>query len=333
MRIQNNEIPKLSTPENDDEISADICGVIIGLFLSGIVYIAIFLPLILHSSKQIGVNPLDILLFAKYSPDIGDLFFNRMFPEWSNPNARSLVYAVGNFYGVIGIVCTFMIVSVRKKGIIDFIITSNGLCSAYFLTLYLSGNVFGIIDIDLFSKKMVHFRIGYILFAFYMLEFLKNLFKKKGLFRKKYEILTDGMFGMICTFILISGFSHSVISILTGPIFLMCLFLTLFITEQTLGRFIFGMIEVLKTSAGVRGDLDPKEFIKKFFKNLWDKIKLYKGQDIDLTLFPVLTIKLWTALKQNLRQVLIMSLIVFAINSIFPVLVCAIYHYALEGRF
>ncbi|MFQ5685595.1 MAG: hypothetical protein ACE5GV_02940 [Candidatus Scalindua sp.] len=153
--------------------------------MSGIVYIAIFFPLILHSSKQIGVNPLDILLFTKYPPDIGDTFFNNIFPEWPDPKARSLVYAVGNLYGVIGIVGTFVIISVRIKRIMGFIITSNGLCFGYILTLYLSGNVFGIIDIDLFSKKMVNFRIAYVLLAFYMLECLKNSFKKKGLCRKK----------------------------------------------------------------------------------------------------------------------------------------------------
>lgn len=332
MRIQNEENLKLLVLEDETEIDTVICSVIIGLFLSGIVYIAIFIPLILHSTKQIGVDPLDILLFAKSPPALGDVFFNNIFPQWSDPKARPLVYAAGNLYGVLGLVCTFMIICLRTKGIIIFIITSNGLCLGYILTLFISENILGIIEFDWFTKKMFHFRIAYIMLTYYMFEFLKSLFNKKGLYRKKYDILMDGMFGIICAFIIINGLVTVQISILTGPIFLICLFVATFVTEQIFGRFIFGFIELIKTSDDCNLS-DPTEFIKKSLLKLWENMKHYKGQDIDLTFLPVQSVKVCTAIKQNIRMVSKMSFVVFAINSIFPVFASIIYHYVLEGKF
>lgn len=328
----------------DEQIDSDndtfIWTLVLGGFVSGIVYIALFFPLAWHSAKNIGLNPIDVIFFAQFPPELSNNFFGSLAPAWSKLEARPILYSFGVLYGIMGILLAYMLFSFKINGLGNFVVTANGLFWGYLLTIYLAGNIFGIIQIDLVTQKMIHFKIAYIFFAYYFFEGMKDLMRGKGLLRKKYEIFYDGMFGIVSTLLILKGFYIDVVSTLTGPLFLSCTFLTILVAEQTIGRFIFAVANLMK--------INEKEFekmayrkgrklslaayiwqAKKFSTYLWQKIKEYKGQEIELPFFPV---RMRSIIKDNSKRTLILkeSLICFVIFSIFPVLALTIYHFVLE---
>ena len=193
----------------------------------------------------------------------------------------------------------------------NLVVTANGLYWGYFLTIYISGNIFEIIEIDLIDQMVLKIKLAYIFLIYYIFESSKYIIKHPGLSKKKYETALDGLYIFIVTLILIKGFENDVMSILTGPIFLVCTFLTTLIAEQTIGRLVFGLQETCMI-------FDKIYSSNQIFTHVWQNIKIYKGQELD---FPYHTIKFWSIIRTQPVSFLKLSLLVFIVNSIFPIFI------------
>jgi len=316
--------------EEIEEGGIFIWSMAIGYFLAGIVYVALFLPLSWYSSMQMGLDPIDMILFTHVPSHLIDNISHQILPVWSNLEVRPILYALGNLYGVAAIVLAFMLVSLRINRLPNFAIIVTGLTGGYFLTIYLAGNLFGIINMDIPTKAMLIYKLAYIFLAYYIFEGLKDLIHKRGLRKKKYEIVFDGLYGIVCTLLLIKGFGESVMSALAGPLFLVCQFLTTSVSEQTVGRVFFGFIELAKKTNDFQEITSIKLRAKKGLMYLWQKMKEYKGEEIDLPFPPV---KMWLVIRQYRVLVLKLSSVVFIGVIIFPVLGFTLYRLILEGRF
>ncbi len=316
-----------------DEDKLFVFSLATGSFATGIFYMALFLPLSWYSAKQIGFDPIDIILFLHFPP-LDNKFFSFLFPVWSNLEARPILYAFGNLYGVTAIVLAFILLSLRINRLANLAIISNGLAGGYFLTIYLSGYIFRIIEIDLVTQRMLYFKLAYIFLAYYIFEGMKNLITQEGLHRKKYETLFDGMYGITCTLLLIKGFGGSILSVLTGPLFLICSFLSSLLAEQTIGRVIYSFVAVTKNEEVINKELNMissgKVKVKILLSHLWHSIKEYKGQEFNL---PFPSVKIWSVIRQQTIPLLKWSLPVFIVFSSFPIFVVTIYHLILEGHF
>jgi hypothetical protein len=329
-QIPYEELGNTDSIDNIAEGGIFIWSMAIGSFLTGIVYVALFFPLSWYSSMQMGLDPIGIILFTYFPSHLSDIFFSQIPPAWSNLEVRPILYALGNLYGVVAIVSAFMLVSLRINGLPNLAIIATGLAGGYFLTIYLAENLFGIIKMDIPTKAMLFYKLAYIFLAYYIFEGLKDLIQKKGLRKKKYEIVFDGLYGIVCTLFFIKGFGESIMSVLTGPLFLVCQFLTTSASEKTCGRVIFGITELAKKTNDFQEITPIKLRAKKGLMYLWQKIKEYKGEEIDLPFPPV---KMWSVIRQYRILVLKLSSVVFIGFSIFPILGFTAYHFILEGRF
>lgn len=331
--------------DNVEEEDEEGVSLVVGILLAGIVYIALFLPLSWYSAIQIGLEPLDLMLFAHLPPHLNDTFFSHLLPAFSIPEARPFVYAFGTLYGVVGVVVAFMMISLRLKGWADLAVIANGILWGYYLTIYLSGHIFGIIEINLITQRIIQLKLAYIFLAYYLIEGLKGLIGQNGLHRRKYEIFFGGMYGIICTLLLMRGFGGGTTSILTGPLFLICLFITIAIAEQTIGRVFFGFIETFKQlekrpiniNVTYTKNASAKQFIKEFltfekqflpyfWKDFWKNMKNYKGQEFDL---PFPSVKILSIIRHRHIPVLKQAFPIFVITTIFPILTFVVYRFVI----
>lgn len=265
----------------------------------------------MYSAIELGLDPLEVILFIKYSPNFDSNFFTHLLSSWPNIETMSVIYPLGNLYGVIGIVLAIVLFSLGPNRLPNLVVTANGLYWGYFLTIYVSGNIFEIIEIDLIDQMVLKIKLAYIFLIYYIFESSKCIIKHPGLSKKKYETALDGLYIFIVTLILIKGFENDAMSILTGPIFLVCTFLTTLIAEQTIGRLVFGLQETCKI-------FDKVYSSKQIFTHLWQNIKIYKGQELD---FPYHIIKFWSIIRTQPVSFLKLSLLVFIVNSIFPIII------------
>lgn len=118
--------------KNSSENGIFILGLAIGCFLTGIVYDAIFFPLSYYSSIKMSLDPFNIILFADIPSNLLDILVSQTPPDFFNLQVRPILFALGNLYGINGIILAFMFVSIKTNRLITFAIIANGIAGGYF---------------------------------------------------------------------------------------------------------------------------------------------------------------------------------------------------------
>ena len=318
--------------EDIDFISIIFCSLFFSLLLTGICYILIFFPLSWYSAIKIGINPIDLLLFTKLPGHLDNTILTHWLPLLMNNEARPFLYAWANLYGSIALIAVLMFVSLRRNGLINLCIIANGLLIGYYATLYLSGNLFGI------TYRMVYLKLSYLFLAYYIFDSVKNIFNNRArseLYRKKYEIFFNGMYGIISTFILMKGFEKNTLSIMTGPIFLICFFIGIYISERIIGGFSFAILNIPKIIEKLDTNIEGNKFFIFFRyawqigKNFWQVAIKYKGEKLNID-FSIENIFL--NIRNGMNEFYILSTIFFIILAFFPIVVLLMF-YLIGGRF
>lgn len=264
--------------------------------LAGILLLIILFPFAINSAFGTGVDGIDVLLLQKAPGGLPRDFFDHRFPDFSLPNARPILFAFGLLYGFIGIVAAIMIIT---GGLQKLVVTANGLLGGYYLTRFLSVEVFGILSIDAFTSNLFNLKIAYLFLIFYLAVSLTKLFGPNEYAKERYGFLFSGLGGLLSGWLLGRGFGADA-AIFSGIIFYLTSFFAIWAIEIIL-RPIFEVIEV-----GI-GEEYWKSFARErsySFSNLKrlaieayraDKIKFLVGFFITL-IFPFFTLVIYMLL-------------------------------------
>jgi hypothetical protein len=216
--------------ENSQSKKADFFGEVAGLGVVGLLYIAIFLPLTLWSAAVHGLDPIDVLLFARLLDDWAELdILGKLNTLLNNP---SHLFAFGALYGAVSITIGLMIVFLRKEGWLEILIMSNGLLYGYVLTIWIKH----LLGTPLTSKLLFSSIFGfvYVFILYYVLRSLLDVISGWGI-RAKYEHLIGGIQGIGTGWILSRVFGDQS-TVFSGMTFFICTFITTCIIEVTIGR-------------------------------------------------------------------------------------------------
>lgn len=268
--------------------------------VTGIIYLVIFLPLTWFSCKTFNCEFTNIFLLQSVPSSVNGQFFKTLFPLWSAPEVRPLIYSFATLYGTIGIVAGLTILS---GGLPKLVVTANGLITGYYLTRFFTSNILSLWRIDEISTGMFRYKILYVMLLYYSSEALTNILSKDDISKEKYKFLFQGMYGLISGWILSRGFGQNS-AVFTGCIFITFTFVSIAFYERVF-RLVFGVMEYFI------GVSNWKAFEAEHKYSLRD---------------------LWLNFTLSWHEQRLLFCVGFAIMSIFPLLFAFIYHFMLEGR-
>lgn len=211
---------------------AKYIGLIVGLFVVGLLYVAFFLPLTLWSASVQGLDFIDVLLFAhlkEASAGLGILGPLKMLLT----NTSDL-FAFGVFYGIVRLLNTLTRLSLTKTRKIELSIMSNGIVYGYALTIFVKYLLGTSISSSLLFSSMLD--LSYVLFLYYGLQCFADTISRWGI-RLKFDYMIGGIQSIGTAWILSRVFGDQAI-ILTGVIYFICTFIATSIFEGTLGRIV-----------------------------------------------------------------------------------------------
>lgn len=227
-------------------------GLIAGFSIVGLSYLIVFLPLTLWNTAIHNLDYVDVLLFATLtntSAKLGILGQINTLLDFSN---MSHFFAFGVFYGIVTIIiCVIMKMFVRKEGMNEIVIMSNGIFYGYALTIWVKYYLGASLTSTVLLSSSLSF--GYVLLLYYGLRSLLDVVSKWGI-RSKYEYGMGGIQSIGTAWILSRVFGDQAI-IFSGVIFIVCTFITTSIFEVTIGRIIKQMYPLLPDNP--RGSIVP----------------------------------------------------------------------------
>lgn len=244
------ELSKESYKEISTEKSPTIdpiyLGQIMGSSIVGLSYLIVFLPLTLWNTAIHNLDCVDVLLFATLtntSAKLGILGQIKTLLDFSN---LSHLFAFGVFYGVVAIIRVLTKISIRKEGMAEFVIMSNGIFYGYALTIWIKHYFGASLTLAVLFSSALSF--GYVALLYYVLRSLLDVASKWGI-RSKYEYGIGGIQSIGTAWILSRVFGDQSI-IFSGVIFFICTFITTCIFEVTIGRIIKKMHPLLPDNLG-----------------------------------------------------------------------------------
>jgi hypothetical protein len=231
--------------EKKEDLSTSILSLafISSMFVGGLLFVAIFLPLTLISAREYGLDPTDVIFFAhlmKILPNKGPLDLARLLYELHH---LPTLFSFATLYGVSGLAIPFLLIVIKKKGWIELIIMSNGLYLGYIFTYIIASNILEYKENTLGINKLSRFSFAYVLILYYLASGLIELFSRHGM-KSKFDHLFMGAYGICSAWILSKVFQKASV-VFTGFIFLIVSFISISLLEISLGRFlkwIFGAI-------------------------------------------------------------------------------------------
>jgi hypothetical protein len=204
--------------------------------LVGVSYILFFLPLVIVAANQSGIGYIEALLLIELPEATQHAFSDSWFPRLSWQQDLMLIASLGMLYGVLAI-CGLLIDLVRTPYKLLFLITSlNAVFWGYVLTLLFADIILETISVTWKSLRLYVFKFIYIYLLFLLIEVAKSRMPAQQVWQPKYEILLDGMFGLLSCYVLLVGFDPELLDILLGPVFLIAMFLVMFLFEHTVLR-------------------------------------------------------------------------------------------------
>jgi len=273
------ELSKESSEEISTEKTPSIdpiyLGQIMGSSIVGLSYLIIFLPLTLWNTAIHNLDYVDVLLFATLtntSAKLGILGQINTLLDFSN---MSHLFAFGVFYGVVAIIRVLIKISIKKEGMAEFVIMSNGIFYGYLLTIWVKHYFGASLTLTVLFSSALSF--GYVSLLYYGLRSLLDVASKWGI-RSKYEYGIGGIQSIGTAWILSRVFGDQAI-IFSGVIFFVSTFITTCIFEVTIGRIIKKIHPLLPDNLG--GSIVPiilslaRAHNKEFWISMWSTIIVF----------------------------------------------------------
>ncbi len=232
MTSSENNIHNLNEIEDFTEIHSSW----VAAFIAGMGYIFFFLPVCWIETRRDNLPFLETLLLVHVPPHIEDAFANFIFPKFNINTDLSFLSALGIFYGVNCLLYVLIQATARPHRMLSFITSSNGLLLGFIATLQLSGNVLHSIELSFEDYRIYIIKYFYILTLFMFFSLIKQKLPQRETWRPQFGMLFDGLFAISVSYIFIIGYDPTLITIISGPIFLIVSFLAMIFVENTVTR-------------------------------------------------------------------------------------------------
>jgi hypothetical protein len=257
--------------------------------VSGIVYIFVFFPLTWINAKNMGFNPIDVLLFthiAKILPSGRVLDIARFI--YKHPHLPTL-FSMGVMYGFACLFVPILFIFTKKKGLIELIVISNGLLCGYYFTYLAAAHFYGKIASNLGVFSNLSFI--YVFFSYYLAFSLAEGLSRFGI-KAKYDHFFMGTHGIWTGWILSRSFGLGTI-VFTGFAFLLISFISMAVIEATLGNLIKWFLKGFPPTFKLwtAPSLSSLKHVKK--KDFWTPYLIFIGLIVG---FPLITFLILTIL-------------------------------------
>jgi hypothetical protein len=264
------EISAKTLPDESKSVARLIMTVSLGL-----IFMALFLPLTWITAKHRALHPVDVLLFVQAEHLKAGGLRAQVRSLFLNPQT---LYAFGVLYGLCTLLLAFLSV-LRKDGVLDLLITSNGLLAGYLATGWIGQSLYGM-RLPVGSLHQLSF--AYVLAAYYAAVGLIGVCDGWGSIAK-YQHVFLGVQGLLAGWILSRKFGGNAV-LFGGLTFITCSFVAMVIVENTM---IWPLKWVLQKVPQDTRLLGPSVFTfgEKFWTlEIWDEALIWGGQDIPLFL-------------------------------------------------
>ena len=269
----------------------------IGVGMAGVCYVLFFVPLCWLSAGQQNLVFLHVLFLLEVPPHIERLFREFTFPTFSLATDLPFLSALGILYGVLCLTSMLFYFSFEHNGrriskAVHFLTTTNGFFWGYLITLHISDWFLHVTDFDISLYPVYIIKFFYLYILFIVFSFIRNHLPANRLRRTQFEMLLDGLFGIISTLIIIVGFKGGLISLLSGPIFLVMVFLAMLAAEVIFSRpyaaLMYSMVK-LEVDPGVERNPGERglEFLKRFAIIYWQNFRVGITQPLEKTVYQV----------------------------------------------
>ena len=211
-----------------------------------------------------------------------------------------MVWALGLFYGCLGIVAGLLIIT---AGFPKILISSNGLLFGLYSTWIITTQIHEISPTQTFSGYLPGLKIAYLFLAFYLSIAIPRLLGGRGYSKEKYDALLSGVFGLSSGYLLGLGFGANA-AVFSGLLFLSCTFIGMYIVEKLFSPLLWALRAVLG---------------EKYFSYI-DLERGYAARTV------------WFGVKTAWYQGRQMVVAAFILSTVFPFLVALLYYFLLEGQ-
>lgn len=213
----------------------------VGSALAGAAYILFFLPLCLWTAIQQNVSFFKTLLLIEVPPNIAKFFSEFSVPSLSMADIPFFA-AVGIAYGVLCILYTLITYAFRGYGPVKLITSANGFFWGYLIAIEI-GRVF----FDLKGLQGIEYRTHVLKFLYVYLLFIAFTVIRENVtfnrpWRPQFDMLFDGLFGILSSLLIVFGYQADVAGILLGPIFLITSFIAMIVSEAIFARMTVVML-------------------------------------------------------------------------------------------
>lgn len=230
--------------DEDEEEETSLMGqwpLIVGTGITGLVYIAVFLPITMSVVSARSLDPINVLLFVDFPIiSVGSDFLPNIAQLWSSQNFPFLL-SFGVMYGAANVAYGLLGLSIQKHGWIEAIITFNGLLFGYALTILIAFFL-GVTPVLLNISQL---SLAYVFLLAYTSRFVNTIIARWGWgTTAKYEHLITGANAVATSWIL-SRVLHEWSIIFSGITFYVCTFLSTSAIEIVIvggSKLIFGGI-------------------------------------------------------------------------------------------
>lgn len=250
-----------------------------GIGAAGLCYILFFTPLCWLSALQQEFDFVRVLFLLEVPPHIELLFRDFILPKFELGTDLPFLSALAIFYGF---ACfSYLLLDFSLSGGKNFltkgvhlVTTINGYFFGYLLTIGIAVSLLNVTDFDASLYRVYLIKFLYLYMIYIMFSAIRHVIELSGFWETQLHMLFDGLFGILSSLIIIVGFKEGLITLLTGPIFLVMVFLAMVVAEFLAGRpfaaLSYTMLTLVsKPEAARHPDEHWKTFLSRNIPLLW----------------------------------------------------------------
>jgi len=207
--------------------------------ITGAIYLAAMVPLLRAELSKQDANALEVVLFANMPQNAKGAELYR----WMTSNRHNL-YAFGLLYGATALVAALLVKNMKNKDLVVLVVSSNALLIGTWAT-FAAARWMGRYRGEIIVPN--YLTLAYVFLVYYLHEGILVRLDSMGAPAKKYGVLSGGFYGIAVSWLLTKTFNGSIAQLLSGPIFLVSVFVITLIGEWTVWpMLVWGMERAFK---------------------------------------------------------------------------------------
>ncbi len=260
----------MSTELDEEDLQASLSSMRVSAMMAGAIYILICLPLCALVSFQQNASIFRALLLFDIPINIQKAFVALRAPALDMTDVPFFA-ALGILYGCVCLLFGFITYALRGYGPVKLITSTNGMFFGYLLALLCAEFLFGVKGAVMESYTVHLMKFLYVYLLFIVFSIVRENVSFNRPWRPQFDMVFDGIFGILSSLIIVFGYDESFASILLGPIFLITSFFCMMLAEIAISH---PMVAAVHTMFVLENEENQANFEKILeTKGTWRKIR------------------------------------------------------------